>query len=237
MATVILVRHGRSTANSSGILAGRLPDVHLDETGHDQVRRVGERLASVPLVHAVSSPLERCQQTAAAVVSAQPSPVGLVIEEGLNECGYGAWQGRTIAELSKDPLWQTVQSHPSHVTFPDGESLQAMAARAVRAVREIDARVEAAHGPHAVWLAVSHGDIIKSILSEAYGSHLDHFQRVVVDPASVSVVRFTASRPFVVATNTHGGDLSWLAHTPDVASEDQSVPGGGAGPSSSPLPT
>ena len=235
MATVILLRHGRSTANSSGILAGRLPGVELDETGHEQVRRVGERLSVVPLVRVVSSPLQRCQQTAAAVVAAQPTPHPVLDEEGLTECGYGAWQGRTIAELAKEPLWQVVQAQPSHAIFPEGESLQQMSSRAVSTIRRIDAEVEAEHGPHAVWLAVSHGDIIKSILADAYGTHLDHFQRVVVDPASVSVVRFTAARPFVVATNTHAGDLSWLAAAPPAESSTtpagDAVPGGGVGPS------
>ena len=113
-----------------------------------------------------------------------------------------------------------------------------MSARAVEAVRRRDSAVTAAHGPHAVWLAVSHGDVIKSVLADAYGMHLDHFQRVVVDPASVSIVRYTQSRPYVLATNTHGGDLAWLAtpppqeETPPAApsGESDAVVGGGAGP-------
>ena len=85
-----------------------------------------------------------------------------------------------------------------------------MQARAVAAVRRQDARVEADHGAGAVWVAVSHGDIIKSVLADALGMHLDLFQRLHVDPASVSIIRYTATRPFVLATNTHDGDLSWL---------------------------
>lgn len=231
MATVILVRHGRSTANTAGVLAGRLPDVRLDETGEAQARAVGERLSAVRLVAAHSSPLERCQQTAAAVVAAQEEAPEVQPEERLTECGYGAWQGRTIKELASEPLWRTVQSHPSAVTFPEGEAMQAMAARAVAAVRELDAVVEAAHGPAAVWLAVSHGDVIKAILADAMGTHLDNFQRIVVDPASVSIVRFTEARPFVVASNTHGGDLAWLNDQPPATATD-AVPGGGAGPGS-----
>jgi broad specificity phosphatase PhoE len=119
--------------------------------------------------------------------------------------------------------------------FPGGESLQAMQARSVEAVRRHDAAIEAEHGAGAVWVAVSHGDIIKSILADALGMHLDLFQRLFVDPASVSIVRYTATRPYVMASNTHAGDLSWLAAPPAKRArrrkrlEDAPV-GGGAGP-------
>lgn len=228
MATVVLVRHGRSTANTAGVLAGRVEGVALDETGLAQVSAVGERLSPVPLRLAVTSPLERCRQTAAAVLARQEPGVPLVVDERLTECDYGAWQGATLSDLAADPLWGTVQNHPSHAVFPGGESLHAMAARAVDGVRSLDARVEAEHGPGAVWLAVSHGDVIKAVLADALGTHLDHFQRIIVDPASVSIVRFSSARPYVVTTNTHGGDLSWLASP--APSDIAAVPGGGAGP-------
>ncbi|WP_110241429.1 histidine phosphatase family protein [Nocardioides gilvus] len=231
MATVILVRHGRSTANTAGVLAGRLPDVLLDATGEVQAKAVGERLSAVRLAAVYSSPLERCRQTAAAVLATRSEGPALQVEERLTECGYGAWQGRPIKELAGEPLWSTVQSHPSAVTFPEGEAMQAMASRAVAAIRELDAAVEEAHGPSAVWVAVSHGDVIKAILADAMGTHLDNFQRIVVDPASVSLVRFTQARPFVMASNTHGGDLAWLNVQPPAAATD-AVPGGGAGPGS-----
>ena len=68
-----------------------------------------------------------------------------------------------------------------------------------------------------MWVAVSHGDIIKSVLADALGMHLDLFQRLHVDPASVSIVRYTGTRPYVLATNTHAGDLSWLKPAPKKA--------------------
>ncbi len=242
MATVILVRHGRTTANASGMLAGRLPGVRLDETGEGQAARTAQRLAVVPLVAAVTSPLERCRQTARAIVSAQPTGLRLATDRGLTECDYGDWQGRPLKELAKEGLWATVQTQPSAATFPGGESMTAMQARAVAAVRRRDAQVEAEHGPGAVWVAVSHGDLVKSILADALGMHLDLFQRLHVDPASVSIVRYTPSRPYVLATNTHSGDLDWLAPAPtgkgtrkrrtrSAAADDDAVVGGGAGPS------
>ncbi|PUA79341.1 histidine phosphatase family protein [Nocardioides currus] len=238
MATVILVRHGRSTANTSGVLAGRLPGVRLDDHGLAQAEAVGERLAAVRLAAAVTSPLERCRQTARAIVAQQAAPPGLTTDRKLSECDYGEWQGRPIKDLAKEALWKVVQQQPSAAAFPGGESMRAMQDRAVEAVRRHDRLVEEQHGPGAVWLAVSHGDVIKSILADALGTHLDLFQRIHVDPASVSIVRYTESRPFVLGTNTAAGDLSWL--TPPVTKRkrsprsrraaDDAVVGGGAGP-------
>ena len=238
MATVILVRHGRTTANTAGVLAGRSAGVRLDDTGVGQAQRAGERLAVVPLVAVVTSPLERCRQTARAILKEQAGTPTRATERGITECDYGSWQGRSLKDLAKEPLWRTVQTQPSAAAFPDGESLATMQARAVAAVRRLDALYEAEHGPGAVWVAVSHGDIIKSVLADAYGMHLDLFQRINVDPASLSIVRYTSARPYVLNTNTHAGDLSWLnppakkgrGSRKKAAAPDAAV-GGGAGPS------
>ncbi|TGN65638.1 MSMEG_4193 family putative phosphomutase [Nocardioides eburneiflavus] len=233
MPTVILVRHGRSSANATGVLAGRLPGVHLDDAGVQQAVAVGERLAGVRLAAAVSSPLERCRETAREITSRQAGTLRAGTDKQLSECDYGEWQGRALKELAREKLWKTVQAQPSAATFPGGESMRAMQDRAVAAVRRHDARVAAEHGPDGVWLAVSHGDVIKSILADALGTHLDLFQRIHVDPASVSIVRYTESRPFVIGTNTHAGDLSWLTPPRRKARgrrrTDAEV-GGGAGP-------
>jgi probable phosphomutase (TIGR03848 family) len=234
--TVLLLRHGRTAANASGVLAGRTPGVDLDETGRAQVTALGRRLAPLPLVALVSSPMERCRQTAAAVLAsggteAAPRPA-LVVEDELSECDYGDWTGRPLEELTQDPLWQVVQAHPSAVAFPGGETMRGMQQRAVDVVRRVDARVAAEHGPDALWVAVSHGDVIKAVLADALGMHLDAFQRIVVDPASVSVVRYTPLRPFAVRVNDTGGDVAGLVPAPaDAASSDAAV-GGGAGAAS-----
>lgn len=242
MATVLLVRHGRTTANATGVLAGRTAGVRLDAVGRTQAERTAERIAAVPVVAVVSSPLERCRQTARAILDRQTdrqtdrrtgAPASL-IERAITEADYGQWQGRKLADLAKEPLWRTVQANPSAVVFPGGESMQTMQSRAVAAVRRIDAEVEAEHGPGAVWVAVSHGDIIKSVLADAFGMHLDLFQRIGVGPASVSVVRYGEHRPEVVATNTESGDLSWLRTAP-APSGDAAV-GGGAGNTSPDAP-
>jgi probable phosphomutase (TIGR03848 family) len=226
--TVILLRHGRTTANTGGVLAGWTPGVQLDETGTAQVGAVAGRLAKVPLAAVVSSPLERCRQTADAV--AQGRELEVQTDDRLGEARYGDWTGRTIKELVKEPLWRVVQQHPSAAVFPgpDGEGLAQTQTRAVAAVREWNAKL----GPDAVWLACSHGDVIKAILADALGLHLDQFQRIVVDPASISVVTYTETRPFVVRVNDAGGDVSALIPPPKrrrrKASSD-AVVGGGAG--------
>ncbi|MEI4271311.1 histidine phosphatase family protein [Klenkia sp. LSe6-5] len=231
MTTVILLRHGRTTANASGLLAGWTPGVQLDEKGQEQVAAVGARLAPVPLAAVVASPLERCQQTAAAVLAGRD--LQLQTDERLGECRYGDWTGRPIKELVKEPMWKVVQQHPSAAVFPgpEGEGLAQTQARAVAAVREWNARL----GPDAVWLACTHGDVIKAILADAYGMHLDSFQRIVADPASISVVSYTETRPFVQRVNDSGGDVSALVpprkrtRRSRKASSD-AVVGGGAGP-------
>ncbi|QCR54963.1 histidine phosphatase [Brachybacterium sp. SGAir0954] len=220
------MRHGRTTANATGLLAGRMAGVGLDDLGRDQVVRTGDRIAAVPVSAVVSSPLDRCAETARAIVDRQAGAPLTSVDVDLTECDYGRWQGRRLADLATQDLWQTVQAQPSAVIFPGGESLAGMQSRAVAAIRRHDAAVQAEHGPGAVWVAVSHGDIIKSVLADALGMHLDMFQRLEVGPASVSIVTYGTSRPRVWATSTDSGDLSWLATS--VPSGDAPV-GGGAG--------
>ena len=238
MTTVLLVRHGRTSANSAGILAGRSPGVELDDVGRQQAVTLGERMAPVPLAALVSSPLRRCRQTAQALLAARSDTLPTSTDAGLIECGYGDWTGRTLKELSKEKLWTTVQQQPSAVRFPGGEAMTEMAARAVGAVRGWDAKIAADHGDGAIWVAVSHGDVIKAILADALGTHLDTFQRILVNPASVSVVRYTAARPYVVTMNSSGADLASLVPPPKppakrarrkAAIDDDAPVGGGLG--------
>jgi len=212
VSTVILVRHGKSTANGSGVLAGRAPKVNLDETGRAQAEQLVARFDGVPLADIVVSPMLRCKQTVAPLAAAR----GLTkrVEPGLSEVDYGEWTGRELRTLAKEPLWRVVQAHASAAVFPGGEGLAEMQARSVAAVRAHDRRISAEHGDHAVWLLCSHGDVIKSILADALGQHLDAFQRIVVDPASVSVIRYTETRPFVLRVNEHGGDLGGIVPPP-----------------------
>jgi probable phosphomutase (TIGR03848 family) len=232
MATVILARHGRTAANTGGLLAGRSKGVHLDETGIKQASAAAERLAGLPLAAVVTSPLERCRETAKLMAPAMKA----VADRRLLECDYGEWTGQEIKKLAKEKLWSTVQVQPSGARFPGGESLQEMSARVVSGVRSRDAEIEAETGDHAVWLLVSHGDPIKAILADALGMHLDAFQRISVDPGSLSVVRYTPHRAFVLTMNSSSGSLAHLAAKPRKrrTRSSDAVVGGGAGPSAAP---
>jgi probable phosphomutase (TIGR03848 family) len=210
MTTVLLVRHGRSTANTSGILAGRTPGVQLDEVGLKQATEAGERIAPLRLRALVSSPLERCQQTAQALLAPRTDGLEISTEEGLVECGYGDWTGKPLKELSKDKLWKQVQQQPSSVRFPNGESMTEMSARAIGSIRDWDDRLTREYGDDAVWAAVSHADVIKAIMADALAMHLDSFQRILIDPASVSIVRYTSTRPYVIKVNSTSADLAAL---------------------------
>ncbi len=208
--TVILLRHGRSTSNTAGVLAGRSEGVDLDDKGREQARRAdrSDRRPADPggglLAAAAMPPHGRAPCEA---LSLEP-----LIDERIAEVDYGDWTGRKIAELGKEPLWRVVQAHPSAAVFPGGEGLAQVQARAVAAVREHDRRLALEHGGEhegdALWVACTHGDVIKALIADAYGIHLDGFQRVTADPASVSVIRYTQLRPFVLHVNHTGARLS-----------------------------
>lgn len=227
MPTVILARHGRTLANVEGVLAGRNPGVNLDDHGVGQARDAAKRLTGVPLAAIVSSPLERCHQSARLLAVGRGMKIR--VDERFSECDYGDWTGGKLKDLAQEPLWAAVQRQPSGVRFPGGEAMAEMSSRAVTAVRALDAEIAAEHGEHAVWLLVSHGDILKAVLADALGMHLDAFQRIVVDPASLSVVRYTHQRPFVLAMNTVAGPLDHLVVQPREKPDETLGGGAGAG--------
>ncbi|OBB16673.1 phosphoglycerate mutase [Mycolicibacterium setense] len=204
--TVILLRHGRSTSNTAHTLAGRSDGVDLDDRGAEQAAALVARIGELPVTAIVRSPLLRCERTVAPLAEA----LGLdpVVDERLTEVDYGSWTGRAIGELVKEPLWAVVQQQPSAVVFPDGEGLAEVQVRAVAAVRERDRALAAQNGADVIWVACTHGDVIKAVLADALGVHLDGFQRITADPASMSVIRYTDVRPFVMHVNHTGAQLS-----------------------------
>lgn len=230
MTTVLLIRHGRTKANADGVLAGWTPGVALDDRGEEQARSLGLRMLEVPLAAVITSPLERTVQTADLLLAGRATNVPRHTDERVGECHYGDWTGGTLKVLAKDPMWKVVQAHPSAAVFPgsDGESLSTMQHRAVAAVRDWNTRL----GADAVYAVVSHGDVIKAILADALGMHLDQFQRLHVDPCSVSIITYTPLRPFVSRTNDTGGSFAGIGvrHGPRRRrrSSDAAV-GGGAG--------
>jgi probable phosphomutase (TIGR03848 family) len=225
MTTLFIVRHGRSTANSDGVLAGRIPGVALDDAGKGQAIAAGERLAGTNAAVVVSSPLERTKATAALVSRQFASRPTVRFDRNFTECDYGQWSGKRIAELSKSKLWQEIQERPSTVTFPEGEAMATMASRSTAAVRSWNQRLSAAGNK--AWILVSHGDVIKAIIADALGLHLDNFQRINVDPGSISVISYASNRAFVLAVNTLQGDLS--RYVPQRGKRPKATVGGSTG--------
>ena len=210
--TVLLLRHDRSVSNTAHTLAGRSAGVELDAKGVSQADALVERLAGLPIAALVRSPLLRCRLTLeplAAALGLEP-----LIDERLSEVDYGQWTGRNLGDLVKEPLWTVVQQQPSAAVFPDGEGLAQVQARAVAAVRDHDRRLAEEPGADVLWVACTHGDVIKSVVADALGAHLDSFQRITADPASMSVIRYTPARPFVVHVNHTGAELASALRTP-----------------------
>ncbi len=236
MTLVLLVRHGL-TATTGTVLTGRTPGIGLDDRGRAQAAALAARLAKVPLDAIISSPLERCRQTAEAVAAARAGGLPAVTDdERVSECKYGDWTGRPLKALAKDPLWRVVQAHASAVRFPgpDGESMLDMQHRAVSAIRDWNARL----GKDAAYLLCSHGDVIKAVITDSLGLHLDLCQRIQVAPCSLTVIRYTPLRPFLLRMNDTGGGTADLERRPAAAPAAAGRPaavagdamvGGGAG--------
>lgn len=226
MTLVILVRHAHSTANAGGILAGRTEGVHLSPIGKSQAKRLATRLGEVPIKSLRSSPLERCRETIAPWLKRNEllgSTLNskLMIDPDLEEVDYGTWSGKRIRSLARNPLWKEIQTQPSKVTFPEGESMLAMQKRAIRAVE----KGLAVRGKGHI-LLVSHGDLLKSIVASALGMHLDEFQRIVIDPASVSILDYSSRQPRVLLLND---SRSKFAANFFAEREKRPALGGGAG--------
>jgi len=230
---VFLVRHGL-TATTGNVLTGWTPGIGLDDRGRQQAEALAARLAPVPLDAIISSPLERCRQTADAIAATGEGRPAVVLEdERLGECHYGDWTGQPLKRLAKEPLWRVVQWHPGAARFPgsDGESMMDMQHRAVGAVSDWNRRL----GGQAAYLICSHGDVIKSIIADSLGMHLDMLQRIQVDPCSLTVIRYTPLRPFVLRMNDTGGGVASLRKPEPQRSramarrETDATVGGGAG--------
>lgn len=228
--TLLLVRHGMTDATGP-VLAGRAPGVHLNDTGQGQAAHLAGRIDGLTPAALVSSPLERCQETAEALSERLGTPI--TTDDRFVECDYGSWTGRPLTELADEPLWRVVQDHPSAARFPGGESLAAASARAVEAVRDWNGLLlqQAEVGdPPPVYVVCGHGDVIKAVVADALGIHLDLFQRLRVDPCSVTSITYTRTRPFLNKLNDTGEPLAGVLPTAAETKGDAAV-GGGAGES------
>jgi probable phosphomutase (TIGR03848 family) len=229
---VLLVRHGL-TAPTGTVLSGWTPGIPLDDRGRAQAEALAERLASVPLDAIITSPLDRCRQTAEAVAAVGEGRPAVLQDERVGECHYGDWTGRPLKRLAREPLWRVVQAHPGAARFPGegGESIMDMQHRAVTAIMDWNERL----GAEAVYMICSHGDVIKSVIADSLGMHIDMLQRIQVDPCSLTAIRYTPLRPFVLRMNDTGGGVASLKKPEPRRSratarrEADAAVGGGAG--------
>ena len=178
--TFHLVRHG-SHDRLDRTLCGSMQGVRLGEAGRAEAEAAGNRLADEPLAAVVSSPLERCQETAAAVARAH----GLRIEEdeAFVELDFGDWTGLSFPELERDPRYEPWNSRRSLNRPPNGESLGEAQMRAVRGLEGLRVRF-----PDQAVAVVSHSDIIKALSAHVLGLNLDLYHRFDVDPASITTI-------------------------------------------------
>ena len=197
MTQILLIRHAVNDVMKAKKLAGWMPDVHINEEGRQQAAAVAERLGGLPIRAIYSSPLDRTRETAEPL--AQALNLEVQARDGLGEVQYGDWTGQSLEELSKLDVWKVVQIYPSGMRFPGGESIREMQARIIN---ELDAI--AADHPRDIVAIFSHADVIKAALAHYLGVHLDLFQRIVINPTSVSVVRLTPYGPQVLRINDDG---------------------------------
>jgi probable phosphoglycerate mutase len=222
---LVLIRHAHSESNAAGVLSGRIPNVHLSDKGVKQSEQLSKRLGSFPVAQIRISPMERCFETVSPwinehVLAANPK-FAPTIDPMLNEVDYGDWSGKRLATLSRKKEWKTVQESPSRMYFPGGEGIAAMQARAMKSVHEA-----AALSDSKVAVFVSHGDVIKSIVASALGMHLDEFQRIIIDPASVSVIEYNSVKPRILLVNDTRAVVTDLLKAPK---RSKNLLGGGSG--------
>ena len=223
MSLVVLVRHAHSQANAAGILSGRRPNIALSEKGRTQAQELAIRLGELKVKELRVSPLQRCIETIDPWVSTK-SRIRRIEDHGITEVDYGKWSGRTLRSLSREKLWKIVQENPSRVFFPDGEGIANMQARAIESMH----LALSSTGTGAV-VMVSHGDVIKALVAANLGMRLDDFQRIIIDPASVTVFDFSSTTPRLLLLNDSHTNIGDLGIT---STKKRLLVGGGSGPSS-----
>ena len=218
MARIVLLRHAHSVANEKNLLAGRPAGIALSKTGKAQAEELVVRLGATKFDEVAISPLQRCRETIDPWLAADGAKSPVVIDESVSEVDYGNWSGKTLASLRRKSQWKVVQDFPSQMIFPEGESLLEMQGRALSGFYRLNA--VKGKGPR---LLVSHGDVIKSIVAHCLGMHLDQFQRLVIEPASLTIIDTDSGVSRLVRFNDAKGFLT------SERSTNQSALGGSTG--------
>jgi probable phosphoglycerate mutase len=208
LGTVILIRHARSTANAEGILAGQSPGIRLDQIGVEESKKLAQLLGPLPIARVFVSPLERCLETITPWLNQFGNGVALQTEHRIIEPDYGSWSGRKIEELATENLWAQVQHAPAEVTFPRGEKFAEVWRRVANFYQHLqDIATENKH-----FIVVSHGDIIKFLISNILKMEFNNFQSLVVEPASITIANFTDGKAKLLQYNRTEQDLSAIVN-------------------------
>ena len=224
MTRILLIRHAHSVANQRGILAGRTEGIYLTEEGESQSAELAKRLSGSKISKVHISPLERCHLTINPLLKSLPvkERPKIQINDDLSEVDYGKWTGKKLTSLYREKLWKVVQNRPSAMYFPEGEGLAQMQVRAMRAVH-------AAAAEGGLQIIVSHGDVIKSVVASVLGTHLDNFQKIVIDPASITVLDFDGADFRILTLNNTTTPIAELAKTSSTKRVTRALIGGGSG--------
>jgi len=218
MARIVLLRHAHSVANEKNLLAGRTPGIALSKTGKEQALGLVDRIGPMKFDEIAVSPMQRCRETIDPWIESTSNSSRVVVDESISEVDYGSWSGKSLASLRRKAQWKVVQDFPSQMIFPEGESLLEMQRRALSGFY----RLNSVKGKGSR-LLVSHGDVIKSIVAHCLGMHLDQFQRLVIEPASITIIDTDAGMSRLVRFNDGKGSLS------SGRSTNQSALGGSTG--------
>jgi probable phosphomutase (TIGR03848 family) len=195
MPLLLLIRHGQNDYVKKGRMAGRQPGVHLNERGQTEAAELAQALAEAPIKAVYSSPLERAVETAEPIAQAKGLEVQL--RPGLLEADIGKWQNKSIKSLRRQKVWQIVQSAPSRMRFPEGESFLETQ---MRLVEEIEA-ICTNHKPDDLIALVFHSDPIKLVVTYYLGLPLDNFQRLAVDTGSVTILHLGRTNAHLIKLN------------------------------------
>lgn len=218
MARIVLLRHAHSVANEKNLLAGRTAGIALSKNGREQAKELIARLGDIKFDEVAISPLQRCRETIDPWLTSTGAKSRIVIDDSISEVDYGSWSGKTLSSLRRKAQWKIVQDFPSQMTFPEGESLLEMQGRALSGFYRLNS--VKGKGPR---LLVSHGDVIKSIVAHCLGMHLDQFQRLVIEPASLTIIDTDSGTSRLVRFNDAKGSLN------SEKSTNQSAIGGSTG--------
>ena len=194
MTIVLLVRHGQNDYIGKR-LAGRLPGVHLNDEGLKQAQTVAQTLKELPIKSIYSSPLERAIETARPLADIKSLPV--IINHALLEVDFGHWTGMTQQEMESQSMWHTVQTNPIDMRFPGGESFSEAQERITKGLFEIISLYD----KNEIIVCFSHSDAIKLAITSALSVSINSFQKLIINPASISILNFTANRNYLVCTN------------------------------------